>query len=245
MKRFVVYIFSGLILVLCSCKSLPSKESNLPGYDFKFDLYSHVKWYYRANLKYPSIEELYDYCWGIVNDANGNKYASFNDFEKATQKNVTGRESLLHHLSLYKDDISFEKKDKSMDILWKGKKWMKIKIELCEMIKEKSYLFTYFYKSPNNYSKDFNYEESFLSVKKEIRDKYLTDSVQRGKLQTCLLRYDRDEGYQVFYPSGNRLNSNAYLSKLGCALDTFLLNRDIQMIQFVTNLPEHCLIKNK
>ena len=69
--------------------------------------------------------------------------------------------------------------------------------------------------------------------------------MQRGKLQTCLLRYDRDEGYQVFYPSGNRLNSNAYLSKLGCALDTFLLNRDIQMIQFVTNLPEHCLIKNK
>lgn len=245
MKRFVVYIFSGVILVLCSCKSLPSKESNLPDYDFKFDLYSHVKWYYRVNLKYPSIEELYDYYWGIINDANGNKYASFNDFEKATQKNMTGRENLLHHLSLYKDDISFEKKDKSMDILWKGKKWMKIKIELCEMIKDKSYLFTYFYKSPDNCSKDFNNEESFLEIKKEIRDKYLTDSVQRSKLQTCLLRYDIDKGYRVFWPSDSRIKQNTYLSKLGCVLDTFLLNRDIQMIQFVINLPEHYLIKKK
>ena len=245
MKRFVVYMFSGLILVLCSCKSLPSKESNLPDYDFKYDLYSHLKWYYRANLKYPSIKELYDFYWGIINEANENQYATFNDFEKATQKNMTGRESLLRHLSLYKDDISFEKKDKSMDILWKGKKWMKIKIELCEMIKEKSYLFTYFYKSLDDYSRDFNYEESFLEIKKEIRDKYLTDSVQRDKLQTCLLRYDTDKGYQVFCPSDSRIKQNTYLSKLGCALDTFLLNRDIQMIQFVTNLPEHFFIKNR
>ena len=245
MKRFVVYMISGLILVLCSCKSLPSKENSLLGYDFKSDLYNHMKWYYRANLKYPSIEELYDFYWRIINDANENKYASFNDFEKAIQKNMTGRESLLQHLSLYKDDISFDKKDKSIDILWKGKKWMKIKFELCEMIKEKSYLFTYFYKSPDNYSKDFNYEESFGKIKKEIRDKYLTDSAQWDKLQTCLLRYDTDKGYQIFCPSDSRIKQNIYLSKLGCALDTFLLNRDIQMIQFVINLPEHYLIKNK
>lgn len=245
MKRFVVYMISGLVLVLYSCKSLTSKENSLPDYDFKFDLYSHVKWYYRANLKYPSIEELYDFCWEIINEANESKYTSFDDFEKATQKNVTGRESLLQHLSLYKDDISFEKKDKLMDILWKGKRWMRIKFELCEMIKEKSYLFTYFYKSPDSYSKDFSYEESFLEMKKEIRDKYLTDSVKQDKFQTCLLRYDTDKGYQVFCPLDSRMEQNAYLSKLGCALDTFLLNRDIQMIQFVINLPEHYLIKNK
>ena len=122
---------------------------------------------------------------------------------------------------------------------------MKIKIELCEMIKEKSFLFIYFYKSTNDYDKDFNYEESFLEITKEIRDKYLTDSVQQGKLQTCLLRYDRDKGYQVFCPPDKRISSNTYLSKLGCALDTFLLNRDIQMVQFVTNLPKHYLIKNE
>ena len=55
MKRFLVYAITGLFLVIYSCKSLPSEGGNSIDYDFKFDLYSHVKWYYRANLKYPSV----------------------------------------------------------------------------------------------------------------------------------------------------------------------------------------------
>ena len=69
-----------------------------------------------------------------------------------------------------------------------------------------------------------------------IRDR--TDTMQRSKFQPCLLRYDRDRGYQLYSPSKSRIKQSIYLNKLGCALDTFLLNRDIQMIQFVTNLPE-------
>lgn len=41
----------------------------------------------------------------------------------------------------------------------------------------------------------------------------------------------------------SRIKQNVYLNKLGCALDTFLLNRDVQMIQFVTNLPKDLLSK--
>ena len=87
-------------------------------------------------------------------------------------------------------------------------------------------------------SKDFDYEEEFYIIRKEIRDKYVTDTMQRSKFQPCLLRYDRDRGYQLYSPSKSRIKQSIYLNKLGCALDTFLLNRDIQMIQFVTNLPE-------
>jgi hypothetical protein len=106
------------------------------------------------------------------------------------------------------------------------------------MIKKKSSLFTYFYNSSGYCSKDFDYEEEFYIIRKEIRNKYVTDTMQRSKFQPCLLRYDRDRGYQLYSPSKSRIKQSIYLNKLGCALDTFLLNRDIQMIQFVTNLPE-------
>ena len=115
---------------------------------------------------------------------------------------------------------------------------MKFKFDLCEMIKKKSSLFTYFYNSSGYCSKDFDYEEEFYIIRKEIRDKYVTDTMQRSKFQPCLLRYDRDRGYQLYSPSKSRIKQSIYLNKLGCALDTFLLNRDIQMIQFVTKLPE-------
>lgn len=161
MKRFLVYAITGLFLVIYSCKSLPSEGGNSIDYDFKFDLYSHVKWYYRANLKYPSVEELKNFCWKMIDDANDNTFSSFSDFEKSINKKRTGREDLLQYLSMHKDDISFEIKNESMDVFWKGKKWMKFKFDLCEMIKKKSSLFTYFYNSSGYCSKDFDYEEEF------------------------------------------------------------------------------------
>lgn len=224
--------------VTYSCKSLHSKDTITPEYDFKYDLYSHVKWYYRANLKYPSVNDLFNYYWKIVNEANNNKFSSYNDFNLATQKNVTGRENLLHNLSLYKDKIAFRNKNKSMDIFLNGRKWMTIEFDLCEMIKEKSPHFTYFYDTSCNHYKDFDYENCFYNIRKEIREDYLTDTLQWSKTHLCLLRYNRDKGYEIYCPSNCVIIQNAYLNKLGCALDTFLLNRDIQMIQFVTNLPD-------
>ena len=75
MKRFLVYAITGLFLVIYSCKSLPSEGGNSIDYDFKFDLYSHVKWYYRANLKYPSVGELKNFCWKIIDVANDNTFS--------------------------------------------------------------------------------------------------------------------------------------------------------------------------
>lgn len=243
MKKLIVYLICSLFIVPYSCKSLSSRDTNIPDYDFKYDLYNHVKWYYRVNLKYPSFKELFEYYWQIVNDANDNKFSSFYDFEKAVHKNITGRESLLQHLTLYKDKIVFEEKDNSLDIIWKGKKWMKIKFDLCEMIKEKSFLFTYFYDSSGKHCKDFDYEDCFYKIRKGIRNKYLEDSVHWNTTHPCLLRYDREKGYKVYCPSNSKMKQSTYLNKLGCTLDTFLLNRDIQTIQFVINLPKDYFIR--
>lgn len=58
------------------------------------------------------------------------------------------------------------------------------------------------------------------------------------KYDTCLLRYSTSKGYQVWCPSNKKMEESSYLRKLGCALDTFLLHRDVYMIQFVSRLPQ-------
>ena len=60
---------------------------------------------------------------------------------------------------------------------------------------------------------------------KAVLDLSLIHILQRSKFQPCLLRYDRDRGYQLYSPSKSRIKQSIYLNKLGCALDTFLLNR--------------------
>lgn len=123
MKK-ICYIFCGLLLVLYGCKST-TLNAGSTDYDFKFDLYSQIKMYFRANLKYPTIDELWNNCWKTTNEANNNIFFSFNDFDKATYKNVTGREELLRHLLLYKKDISIQLKKNSMLVLWKNKNCLK------------------------------------------------------------------------------------------------------------------------
>ena len=87
------------------------------------------------------------------------------------------------------------------------------------------------------------YEEDFQKIRKEVRDKCVPDTTLWSEFHTCLLRFDRIKGYQLYYPSKNKIKENIYLKELGCALDTFLLNRNLQMIQFVTNLPQSYLYK--
>lgn len=242
MKPIIRILLIVLLLVLYSCKSIALYDTSTD-YDFKFDLYSQVKMYFRANLKYPTVNELWDYCWKITNEVNDNTFLSFDDFDKAAYKNVSGREELLQHLSLYKKEISFQFKKGAMFVLWKNKKWFKIEFDLGEMIADNGYKFVYFYDMQGNYSLDFDYEEDFQKIRKEVRDKCVPDTTLWSEFHTCLLRFDRIKGYQLYYLSKNKIKENIYLKELGCALDNFLLNRNLQMIQFVTNLPQSYLYK--
>ena len=100
MKPIIRILLIVLLLVLYSCKSIALYDTSTD-YDFKFDLYSQVKMYFRANLKYPTVNELWNYCWKITNEVNDDTFLSFDDFDKAAYKNVSGREEFLQHLSLW------------------------------------------------------------------------------------------------------------------------------------------------
>ena len=130
-KQQLKKIFSESILdfaiFLYSCKSIALYDTSTD-YDFKFDLYSQVKMYFRANLKYPTVNELWNYCWKITNEVNDDTFLSFDDFDKAAYKNVSGREEFLQHLSLYKKEISFQFKKGAMFVFWKNKNGLKLSL---------------------------------------------------------------------------------------------------------------------
>ena len=70
-----------------------------------------------------------------------------------------------------------------------------------------------------------------------ICQKYYFDQELKRASENILLRYNRDTGYKVFCSTKVDIDKNDYLKELGCSLDTFLLNRNIQMIQFITTVP--------
>ena len=100
MKPIIRILLIVLLLVLYSCKSIALYDTSTD-YDFKFDLYSQVKMYFRANLKYPTVNELWDYCWKITNEVNDNTFLSFDDFDKAAYKNVSGPTRKSEHEALF------------------------------------------------------------------------------------------------------------------------------------------------
>lgn len=127
MKPIIRILLIVLLLVLYSCKSIALYDTSTD-YDFKFDLYSQVKMYFRVNLKYPTVNELWNYCWKITNEVNDDTFLSFDDFDKAAYKNVSGREEFLQHLSLYKKEISFQFKKGAMFVFWKNKNGLKLSL---------------------------------------------------------------------------------------------------------------------
>lgn len=66
--RRLTFILIGFVLIFCSCRSITLSNDIPADYDFKYDIYSHIRMYFRANLKYPSVDELRNFCWEIINE---------------------------------------------------------------------------------------------------------------------------------------------------------------------------------
>ena len=241
--RRLTYILIGFVIIFYGCRSITLSKDIPADYDFKYDIYSHIRMYFRANLKYPSVDELQNFCWEIINEANDNIFSSFKEYDNASQKIATGREDFLRCLLSHSNEISFKQETKAMYVLWKGRKWIKIEFDLCEMIKTRGYLFTYFYDSAGHYTMDFDSAEELYKIGRNMHDKYLTDSLCLNGFRLSLLRYDRNKRYQIYCPLNCEIKQNAYFNELGCVLDTFLLNRDMQMVQFAADLPECYFVK--
>lgn len=227
---------SGCNTVLFNAKSVDYVSS------LEYDLFRYVKSYYCIYLEYPSIEELYTYCWGITNSANDFRFQSFADYAKApkSETNGTGAEDFLCFLSENKTNLTFIEKRGKLQVLWKGRKAFQLDYDYCKMkdnYRDKWKFYCFFDSIDAFTPMSFDDEDTFIRLRKEIYQKYYSDRLLQPSSKTILLRYNRDTGYKVFCPTEVDVYANNYLKELGCALDTFLLNRNVQMIQFITVVP--------
>ena len=244
MRKIILYILCGFMFVLCSCRSV--KLNNVSSdYNFKYDLYHHIKLFYRVYLRYPTVVELQHFCWEMINEINDNAFTSFDEYESSLTAIAAGHDDLLRCLLSNTDYISFKRATNGLYVLLGGKKWIKIELDVCEMLKNGRYL-TYIYDSVGHEIPiDDGFVDSLYSGMKAICQKHLPDSMLvDDDAQLCLLRYERNVRYQVYCPLNYKIEQNDHMSELGCFLDTFLLKRNAQTIQIATVFPQSYFKEN-
>lgn len=234
-----------LLLPLCmgGCKSYMGETQEAFYDNLGYDLYRYVELYYCEHLDYPSKDQLYDFCWEIVNSANGHAFETYDAYmEKEGMNQVydTGAEPLLHFLHTNSSHLLFKRNGKDLRISWDGKARQKIKLNCRDIInsRRRHNLFCMYDSLGNVRRVNSDEEDIFFSLREKVRTKHYQIPEEAIAWEWVLLRYDRNLGYQSFYPSSLRVEKIPYLKSLGEALDTFLLNRNKQMIQFVTAVPK-------
>lgn len=241
MKKYLLIILFPLSS-LFSCKSsLPdSAQANYTSHDAIYDMSRYIKMYYCSYLDYPNIENLHTYCWRITNSANDFHFQSFTDYEKAGKRNTngTGVESLLGFLLKNNQQLVFERKGGTLQILWKSKKFFLLDYDYCKMkddYREQKNFYCLFDSLGVSMPMDFDDEEIFYELRNKTHQKYYPNK-QSQPIKTTILRYNINTGYQSYCLTDISIYKNKYLKELAYALDTFLLNRDMQTIQFIESV---------
>ena len=243
MKHFWLIVIMLCINLSCSNDLLfVTGTTNYIFRDLAYDVNRYVKLYYCDYLKYPTVDELYTYCWRITNSANDFRFQSFTEFEKVEKMktNGTGVEDLLRFMLKNKTDLAFRQSRGELYVLWKGKKAFRVNYDYCllkDNYRDQWHFYCFFDSVGVAIPMDANAEDSFINLRKNICQKYYFDQELKRASENILLRYNRDTGYKVFCSTKVDIDKNDYLKELGCSLDTFLLNRNIQMIQFITTAP--------
>ena len=129
MKHFWLIVIMLCINLSCSNDLLiVTGTTNYIFRDLAYDVNRYVKLYYCDYLKYPTVDELYTYCWRITNSANDFRFQSFTEFEKVEKMktNGTGVEDLLRFMLKNKTDLAFRQSRGELYVLWKGKKAFRV-----------------------------------------------------------------------------------------------------------------------
>ncbi len=232
-----------IVISLCACKSatFDTKLANYSLEDLEYDMYRYVKMYYCQYLTFPSLEELYSYCWDITNSVNGYQYPSFFEYEKAgiRNTNAAGAESFNQFLFYNKNNLTFQEKGEILRILWKKKGLFEMHFDYCEMKNDISNLhqFSNYYNSSGVASLiDFDVVDSIYSFERNLLKKYHLDQHPLQKREKLLLRYNINDGYRSLCYTNLDISKNKFLRDLKCVLDTFLLNKNVEMMQLILSV---------
>ena len=147
--------------------------------DLAYDVSRYIKLYYCDYLQYPTVEELYAYCWRITNSANDFRFQSFTEFEKVEKMktNGTGAEDLLRFLLKNKTDLAFRQSRGELYVLWKGKKAFRVNYDYCllkDNYRDQWHFYCCFDSAGIAIPMDANAEDSFINLRKNIRQNIIS-----------------------------------------------------------------------
>ena len=240
MKQILIYI-STLFLTL-SCTSIKIHKNWYA--NLQYDVGRYTMDYYYTYLEYPNVEELSDYCWNLANSANDYRFPSYAEYknEKKSNINGTGVEDFLHFLMNNQKDLSFKPKKGEMAFLWKSKIVLTFDLDYCQLQIEPNQASNFFCLFDSTATHKIivdNDEEDFYILRNNVKQMWLSaHKLDQEVFNTSvLIRYNRKRGYILFCPTDSITSKNSYLEDMGMALDTFLLKRNAEMIQFVTLIP--------
>lgn len=135
MKRLLI----GMLLVL-AVAGCASRRSYMDGvYDtLPYDFHRYIKGYFYEYLRYPDIDELFAYCWGITNSANEYVYKSYDEFDARIYgpANVAGPEPLLGYIHKKRTLLCLREHKGDLQILLNSKVMQVEHFDVCAMQKD-------------------------------------------------------------------------------------------------------------
>lgn len=237
--RMLIYIVT--LSLMTGCMSFRVKESEEQ--ELLYDVHRYVRGYYCIYLQYPTVDELFEYCWNMTNGVNDYRFQSYSEYMKVKEDAYTaGSENILNFLHRNRKDIQFVESNGNLIFYFKSKKMLVFNYDYCSLQKDREMTWEFFHLFDSTGIRRVvnNDEEDFFSMREEVRQEWLLlrDLKPNVFRYPTLLRYSRKTGYTFFCPINPMLHENSYLKNLGVALDTFLLNRNMETIQCVTLIPD-------
>ena len=240
--RYVYLIIASIILVYCNSCTIGKQVSSM---NVEENLYWRVNDFYDAYLRYPeTLDELSDFIWQIVNAEY--EYKSFDLYLKSAPPIFTRDAKTLDFILNNRDKMHMAQKQGRLIITYKHKK-IEIQKNVCkdlEMPLEKSH-FIYKLNTCEIFDSDGRimrnyYNDDFIELLTSVKKQYLCKhpNIDVNKLIYSAFRYNKHDGLVMLCPQVKvNIKNNLYLKDLSFSLDTFINERDINIIQFIIGVP--------
>lgn len=241
MKKF---FFTVLILCLfCGCKVSRLAEAKIVESwynDWMYDIYRYTQLYYCRELKYPTYDELWTFCWNLVNSANNYRFSSYEEYENTPNSEINGMgaEALLHFLSdeNRRKDFSLEKRKDALYFCWKKEAYGKMKVDIPYLIQDAgrrtNFYFFYNDRGEASYINDEDQQVLIKGLKDIYKSRYKDEKIYR-KGSYVLIRYSSTGNYKLICPK--KISSSQYklLEDLKPSFENILYKNGMREIQYV------------
>lgn len=221
----------------------------MDGSTIPMDLYWEIKDFYRVYMRYPTMKELYEFCWDHTNRHYDYQFHSIKEYKKTCNGYIPsyGTDSLLYLLMNYRNELILKenKNDGDIHLLWKPTNDTLMIAHLDPGLFMQNWgwdglIFQYDKTGKVIYGGTF--VDDIQSLTYKVSKTYTENKgITQRENGRVLMRYDRKNKLKIYCSpdiDSTSLDIN-YLKALEYSVDTFMASKKIPLIQFVTFVPSN------